>query len=64
MSCCGDVETCNRLYQIRSFWWKTNGSLNSRKSSPKSVLTEGKGVAEIYIINIFKPCYLCVYRKV
>jgi hypothetical protein len=64
MSCGGDVETCNRLCQIRSFWRKTNSSLNSRKSSPNRVLTEGKGVAEIYINNVFKPCDLCMYRQV
>ena len=64
MSCSGDVGTCNRLYQIRSFGRKTNSSLNSRKNSPKPVLAEGRGVTEICIINVFKPCDLCMYRQV
>ena len=58
MSCGGDVETCNRLCQIRSFWRKTNSSSNSRKSSPKPVLTEGREVAELYVSNVFKRCDL------
>ena len=64
MACGGDVETCNRLYQIRSFWRKTYSSLNSRKGRPKPVLTEGRGVAEIYIINVFRRSDLCMYRQV